>query len=428
MPKTKLTEKSLASLKLPELGSNRDPRVTYWDTELNGFGVTVGPRGKVFVARRWVGAKKRKLTIGVAGQPREDGLPWTVMLARKRAAELIGQMVAGHDPVEEAAEEARSIGPTLADGLKLHTSNMRKKSRSVRSIATIEDEVSRYLAEWTDRPMVDLRGVDLVEMHDQVTSEGKTFLANRIVAHVSAIFNSLDRVHELAGRNPARAVVRNPYEPKRERIDDADLPAWYIKVQTLSPIRRDWQLFVLFTGMRSEAARHARWEHIDWKRKALRVPNPKGGAKRAFELPLCKTIVATLRKRKEGNAIEMAPYDGDDGWCFPSLSRSKPYKVQPLAEPKERRKNDDTGESELYLPGPHVLRRTYLSVAAEAGVSELDRHALANHAFGRQSVNATYISQAFPHLAIEQAKIEAALWKRLKTKPAKKAKGAKRAR
>src|SRR5690606_5399049 len=97
----------------------------------------------------------------------------------------------------------------------------------------------------------------------------------------------------------ARAVVRNPYTPKRERVNDADLPTWWAKVQTLSPARRDFQQFVLFTGMRSEAARRVRWEHVDWKRKALRVPKPKGGESRAFELPLCKTVGDLLKRRQK---------------------------------------------------------------------------------------------------------------------------------
>lgn len=419
MPTIKLTERSLATL---EPGSNGAPRVAYWDAELRGFGVVVGPRGKVFVARRWVGGRKVKVTIGQAGYPREDGHPWTVMLARRRAAELLGQMAAGRDP--SAPERARRGGPTLGDGLKLHVANMRKKGRSPRSIGTIEAEVPKYLADWLERPMTEMKGADLHALHDRLSAEGKTFLANRILAHVSAIWNALDRVHELKGRNPARAVVRNPYEPNRERIADEDLPAWLAKLEALSPIRRDLQVFVMFTGMRSDAARHARWADVDWKRKALQVPKPKGGEARAFTLPLSKTVLEVLRRRERENAVEMGPYGGDAGWCFPSLSRSKPLRVQPIAEAKERRVDKKTGERVLYLRGPHVLRRTYLSVAADAGVSELDRHALANHAFGRKNVNATYISQAFDHLAECQAKIEAALWKRLK--PSANAKAARR--
>ena len=393
MATLKLTERAIAGLApaAPERVQEH-----YWDTELKGFCVVVGARLKTFVVVASVRGKKRRVKIGVVGRPREDGEPWTVALARKRAHELLGEMATGIDP--NAEQRARRGGPTLRDGLELHVANMRKKNRSQRSIHTITTEVPRLLPAWIDLSMVEMHGADLVAVHNRLSSEGKPFLANRIVAHVSAIWNALDRVYELDGRNPARAVTRNRYDPKRERVSDEGLPAWFERVRTLTPVRRDLQLFTLFTGMRSDAARRIRWADLDWKRGALRVPKPKGGESRAFDLPLSKTCLDVLKRRQNENAIEFNQFGGDAGWVFPSLSRSKPFRVQPIAETKERRVNESTGERENYMPGLHTLRRTFLSVAVEAGVGELDRHVLANHAFGRQSVNATYIAQAFPHL------------------------------
>lgn len=302
---------------------------------------------------------------------------------------------------------------------------MRKEGCSDRSIDTIESEVPRLLGKWMDKPIVELRGADVVALHDELTEAGTPYLANRIVAQVSAVWNTLDRVHELAGRNPARAVTRNRYVPSRERVEADGLPAWYAKVQGLpSPVRRDLQLFCLFTGMRSEAARHVRWEHVDEARGALHVPKPKGGEARAFTLPLPATLLAMLAGRRDENRDLFGPYGGDHGHVFPVLSRGVPFRVHPVTEPKEYRRDAETGKRVSILPGLHTLRRTYLSVAVEAGVSELDCHVLANHAYGRQNVNATYIEQAFDHLAACQAKIEAALWARLEpadrdAKPAK---------
>src|SRR5690606_25452201 len=120
-------------------------------------GVVVGSRGKTFVVKRRVGGRQVKATIGRAGYPREDGHPWTVMLARRRAAELLGQMAAGHNPAAATKERARG-GPTLREGLALHLSNMRKRNCSERSIGTIEAEVPKYLGDWIDRPMADMKG------------------------------------------------------------------------------------------------------------------------------------------------------------------------------------------------------------------------------------------------------------------------------
>ena len=114
-------------------------------------------------------------------------------------------------------------------------------------------------------------------------------------------------------------------------------------------------------------------------------------------------LLVTEKREKDG----VLP-GGDDGWVFASLARNQ-KEVQPIAEPKEYRRDPETKKKVSILPGLHTLRRTYLSVATEAGVSEIDRHVLVNHAFGRQNVNATYIEQAFDHLAQCQTKIERAL-------------------
>jgi integrase len=273
------------------------------------------------------------------------------------------------------------------------------------------------MAHWIDRPIVELRRSIVRELHDRLVAEGKPFLARRIKAQVSAVWNTLEGASDdgLGLPNPASGWSAAAYTPSRERVATEDMPAWYAKVLALpSPVRRDLQLFCLFTGMRSEAARHVRWEHVHGNR--LHVPKPKGGESRAFTLPLPESIVDLLAKRKRENRDLFAKDGGDQGWVFPSWSRAAPFEVQPIAEPKEYKLVD--GKKVSHLPGLHTLRRTWLSVAAEAGVSELDRHVLANHAYGRQNVNATYIEQAFDHLAECQAKIEAALWARLK--PAKK--------
>jgi len=348
-----------------------------------------------------------KRTIGHLGQPRADGHLWTVKLARIEARKMLGAMADGRAPSTGKGE--RAAGPTLRTGLELHTANMRKLNRSPRSLATIENEMPRMLEDWMDRSIHDLTGIELVKIHDGLSTK---FAANRLVAHVSAVWNALDRVYQFPGRNPAKAVTRHRYVPSRKRI--ADLAIWYATVLSLpSTIRRDLQVFVLFSGMRSEAARHVRWEHIDEHRCTLAVPKPKGGEAKAFTLPLPRTIVDMLRKRRAENADIFDPFGGDAGWVFPSMSRDG-ERVQPVAEPKEYRRDPTTKKKISILPGLHTLRRTYLSVAAEAHVSELDRSVLANHAFGTRTVNQTYIAQALEHLAECQSKIEAALWSRIK--------------
>lgn len=421
---TKLTDRYVAELTLPD----GRPQLVEWDSELTGFGVVVGRRRRTFVAEARVDGRKRRVTIGTLGEVREDRRHWTTTLARQRAKELLGDMAAGIDPnAVSRGVGAEPNGPTLRNALDAHLARMRKKHRAERSIATLETEVTKYLADWLDRPLAELTGARLAELHERIKTAARPRagsnpanvkgapIANRVITHVSACWNSLNRKLEgaLGTWNPAKVVDRDVLKPKRERVADEDMPTWWARVQTLSPVRRDLQLFCMFSAMRSEAARNVRWDHVNLEASALEVPNPKGGEAKAFRIPLGPTLVDLLRRRRRENEAEFSPYGGDHGLVFPSLTRAKPYRVQAVAEAKERRVNPATGRREKYLSGPHVSRRTYLSVAAEAGIGELDRSVLANHTFGSRSVNQAYIEQAFPHLLECQAKIDAALRARM---------------
>jgi integrase len=421
--KLKLTATTIATQCLPTDAE----RTYYWDNSGSGFGVEVSRASgrKVVVVRKRHGGKLVKRSIGALGEPwGKDGHVLTYEIAKREVAKELGKIVSGEP---SAKKHAATEGPTLRTALETHVRAMRNDGCAARSIETIESEIPRLMAEFMERPIVEIKRSTLRELHDRIVDEGKPFLARRIKAQVSAVWNTLEGASDegLGQPNPASGWKGAAYTPSRERISSDDLPGWYAKVQGLSPVRRHLQLFCLFTGMRSEAARSVRWEHVNLSKKTIRigdaevpahalyVAKPKGGESRAFVLPLPKTLIEILIERQRGNKDLFGPYGGDDGYAFPCVSRSAPFHVKPLSEPKEFR-FDEVGRRVSHLPGLHTLRRTYLSVATEAGVTELDRHVLANHAYGRANVNATYVAQHFDHLAGEQAKIEAALWQRIK--------------
>src|SRR5690349_17520210 len=125
--KVKLTEKSLAAIELPE----DKPQLVVWDTELVGFGVVVGRQNRTFIAEGRVDGRKRRKAIGIAGRVREDGIAWTVQLARIEAKKILGDMVRGVDP--NAERRLRREGPTLRDAIDLHVSKMRRDGSRPRS-------------------------------------------------------------------------------------------------------------------------------------------------------------------------------------------------------------------------------------------------------------------------------------------------------
>jgi len=168
----------------------------------------VGKTGtKTFVVRaRVAGTGERvKTKIGIHQAPRDDNHTWTVELARVEAKKLLGQMAAGGNPNAKPESLRAASGPTVREGVDTHLAKMKKKGRSPRSIQTFVHETNKYLADWLDRPFSELTGEKLIELHQQIkdnaakragtnpANDKGAPLANRVIAHVSASWRSLNK-------------------------------------------------------------------------------------------------------------------------------------------------------------------------------------------------------------------------------------------
>jgi site-specific recombinase XerD len=131
--------------------------------------------------------------------------------------------------------------------------------------------------------------------------------------HVRAVWNTALKEHDLPA-NPTIAVHWNKEQRRQEPIPWAKLPSWHATVMSLEPlivdgkrigmrpgVRGDYQMFVLLTGLRRMDAATVRWEQLDLDRGLLHRPNPKGGKKRAFTIPLSSACVKILERRRVEN-------------------------------------------------------------------------------------------------------------------------------
>jgi integrase len=187
-----------------------------------------------------------------------------------------------------------------------------------------------------------------------------------------AVYNRGMREHPELPPNPCANVDFHGTRRRRVEASADRLREWGRGVLTLSPLKRDLQLFMLLTGMRRTAAVEARIEHFDEERGCMRVPNPKGGESRAFNLPLSAPLLDLVRHRIEENRIiDASP------WLFPSNSASGH-----VAEVRV----DALGE----LVG-HALRHVYATLALEAGVPIAELKFLLNHAVSSGGVTMGYL-------------------------------------
>jgi integrase len=152
---------------------------------------------------------------------------------------------------------------------------------------------------------------------------------------------------------------------------------WFGELAALTnPVRREFHLMTLLSGSRPTALKNVRIEHIDFRSRLLHIPKPKGGVKKAFDIPLSRPmILCILRAMRAGRVLSP---DQAEFWLFPAESDSGH-----LIEHKEER--------DVLSKWGNDLRQSYRTLAQAAGVSELDIHLLMNHSL--PGVNASYITR-----------------------------------
>lgn len=375
----------------------------YWDTDLPGFGLVVGARTRTFVVQKDVAGRSVRVTIGRYPT-------WTAEQARKRARELVVEMDRGVDPnarERERAEERRREewqSYTLAQAVEEHVANMRAKDCAELSMDQIRSEIRRYLGDWLPRPLVAITRKDCVERHRKITTDHGPVSANRALRMMRACWNSARKLYAELPPHPVEGVTFNKQRRKRSPIAWGELPGWWEKVHAIeNPVRRDLNLFLLFTGLRSADARTVRWEHVDFDRGTVHRPKPKGGEDRAFTVPLCRFLLAMLARRKMDNSVR---FGDDGGWVFPT--RDREGNIVPVAEAKEQRyakgpdgrtlKRDGKPVKKGHLPSPHRLRDTFITACLEAGVGMFERKILVNHTLPSDDVTEGYQRPGDEHL------------------------------
>lgn len=456
--KVRITDGKLKSITL-------DPdvrKLVIWDDQLAGFGAVVMRNSIAFVANRRVDGKLARETLGHwSGR----GGDLDVAGARRKAMVMLGRMEA-KEPTPNRIKRARSQGPTLAEAVELYLDHLTATGSRPSSIATVrremldrggEDRRGAYVRAWLDRPLVSILPKECRAQHEEITRDHGPHVANRVMRQLRAVWNYFAK--EVAAGTvegvpddyvmpgaPTIAIVWNTegaakgqayVERRREPIPWSKLPAWYAAVQALPDVRRDYNMVVLLTGLRRRDAASIRWEHLNLTDKpresrvwnaaklahesitlapaSLLRPSPKGGAKRAFSIPLSKELVKLLRARHADNT-SMGRDDG--GWVFPTRAlksddeRGEPcYVCRDLGMPPHAKGaivhiSEPKEESDV-LVGPHRLRDSYTTALAEVtpALSPYVIDVLTNHRPPRGSVTAGYVDLSLAHLAECQERV-----------------------
>lgn len=404
-----LNDKAIKHFSLAEKG-----RYIVRDADQKGFFLMVGARKKTFMVQGDLRQQgKRASTIRVAIGDTDQMATRT---ARAIAKEYLVQISRGvHPKSDDRATKASSInevekdqnpapaGVTLKDAWARYKIAMVRKNRSERTIESYQDHVERVFKEWLDTPLKQL-GDDPAQVsskHDDISEKHGPYIANGSMRTFRAIYNHARKTNrELPSDNPVDSVDWNHEKRRDTGMGLSDLLGWFLEAANIhNPIRREFHLFTLLSGSRPAALKEARLEHLDLRRRVLHIPRPKGGADRAFDIPLSRQmIVCLMRSIRFGRQLH--PVEAND-WLFPADGADGH-----LVEQKEDRA--------VLSKWGNELRQTYRTVATPAGVSELDARMLMNHAV--PGVNSGYITRhklLDDHLRAQQQAISSTIFSAL---------------
>jgi len=371
---TKLTKTYVDTLSLSY------KRLTYWDSELKGFGVRVGTTSKVYVTESKLKGKTVRTTIGKHGV-------YTPEQARAQAREILLSMSKGINPnVLKKEERTKSI--TLEEAFE--DFQKARSSLKPRTICDYKRMLNNYLADWKNKQIIDISKDMVGRRHKVLGEENGLAQANLAMRFLRSLLNFSAGQYEnnqgqsLIIENPVKRLsqTRSWYRVDRRRtvIKSYELKAWMKAVLNLKndymsekrEVIRDYLLLILFTGLRREEAAQLTWNKVDFQAKTLTIPDPKN--REDHTLPLSDYIYTLLIGRK-AKAI--------NGYVFPGDG-----KAGHIVEPRKQMKRV-TDESSIAFT-VHDLRRTFVTVAESLDIPAYALKRLLNHKT-KGDVTADYI-------------------------------------
>jgi integrase len=316
------------------------------DDELKGFALRVTAHGaKSFIWEGRINGKNRRITIGQFPDK-------TVVAARQKALEMRTAIGNGEDPTKEsrAKRAERTFGSLVDEYLERYAKVEKRSWRQDDSV--IRNHIPKS---WLTRKASDISREEVIRLKDDVRKNSGPYAANHVIRLLRAMFNlARNDWGYLIEENPA-ARVKQFDEEKRDRFLSPE------ELRRVSTALADepneyWRAYFalsLLLGTRRSELLSARWQHVDFERRTLRIPETKAGRPHTLPLPNAALAILESLPSRAGVSEWLFPGDGSTGH---------------LAEPKKAwdRVRRQAGVRDVRI---HDLRRTLGSWLAASGYS-----------------------------------------------------------
>jgi integrase len=322
-----------------------------FDSQLSGFALRITPTGKrIFVAQGRVSGRKRRITVGYASD-------MSLSKAREEALQTLAAMRGGVDPTAERKARLRASAAktiTIGELAERWMAEFVIPKLKPRTASDYRQLLARHIlpalgnltiAE-IDRERIERLHLDMKKVPRR---------ANYTVATVRALLSFAVR-RGFRANNPALGI--KPYrENRRERfLSEQEIGAAADAITSaeadgvIGPFAAAGLRLALFTGARSGEVTAIKWDHVDFPRRLIRLPDSKTNEPRTIHLS--DAAIEVLRSTPHVSPFVVA-----------GLKRAQPYKNLTRAWRIARKY---AGLNDVRL---HDLRHSYASLAAGRGVS-----------------------------------------------------------
>ncbi|WP_237132204.1 tyrosine-type recombinase/integrase [Pseudohongiella sp. O18] len=376
--RVKLSNKAVEALPVPEKGQK-----FHWCSSLGGFGVRVTAKGyKSYVVQKVVRGtgKEKRFTIG----------PCHLLdcgEARKRALDRMSEMHDGKDPqTERRQRQAQKL--TLRDVMEDYIENKRTKHGPLRprSKEDIEKCVTKRLADWADKPVVNITR-DACAKRFREMSKISPSQANQVFRNLRALCNWA-RETNMA---PDGSYPILPFNPVVQAFNSTKWNAEHAReeILPLEKMGQVWQLlttrtdterfhpadataahlvmFLILTGARIGEASKLKWGHVNLDDEIPCFTFVETKNHNVITIPMSRQLHAILSARYQARRENQE-------YVFPSRAKSKVGYMQD-ALGTMRMVSEVAG---LHLR-QHDLRRTFNALAIECRVELWKAELLKNH-------------------------------------------------
>jgi integrase len=324
-----------------------------FDRQLSGFGVRITPAGsKIFIAQARVGGRKRRVPIGYHPDK-------SLADARREALQILHDIRRGNDPAVERTMRQRAAAANEMTVAELADKWLADYVRPKLKPRTVFD-YERLLAQHIKPALghLSVAGIgrdDIVRLHVDMARIPRR--ANYTIATVRALLNfGIDLGYRPPASNPARRIKFYRQRMRERFLDEAEIGKAADAIQQaeregkIGPHGAAGLRLALFTGGRSGEITAVEWNHIDWDRRIIRLPDSKTNEPRTIHLSDAAIEVLKTTPRISRFVIAGAKPD-------------EPYKNLSRAWIVARAY---AGLGDVRL---HDLRHSYASLAAGRGVS-----------------------------------------------------------